>query len=289
MANGSIYSACWDFARLGLTGTGAVFTGGSVGTTVFTTGLYCHADPIPTDINGDPLGTIDGQTLNSFCIDFVGGGDNAAITNLSLSYNETTMAYTMASSGGVFAVAFTGDIGTELRKILGFASDLASAASYTSTLRPKYIIVPRVRGQSAVHAPYEPSGRVNYAESDDGTSYSTYPDTIPMYSEWTQPFETNIGPTDTDWTTYGSTVAGAPMRISDVGGMNKVSWSWEDFYKHIRSHIPFRLHNSGDTSGYFYKMLPAAANFDPARVTKDFDGYWSPQFKVILKTAWYYI
>lgn len=273
-----IYSACWDFARLGLSGTGATYTGSVTGVVAYTTGLYAHG---AVSLMGTPT-TIDGVALGNFAATW-----DAFLTGThTIVFSESTQTYTLANGGGAnFAVTWSGTLGTELRDIMGFEADLSGANTYTSTKRPKYVIVSVINGQSQVHADYEPSGRVESAEADDGTTYSTRPSTLPTYRDWIQPFEDAAGPLDAAWNS-SPIVGGAPVRISDLAAQTNVWWSWEQFYKHVRGELPFRLYSTSDTTGSIYKMRAEAAHFDPTRATADFDGHWHMPFKTTKRATW---
>jgi hypothetical protein len=272
----NLYSAGFDFARLGLTGTGAVFSGACVGTVAPTTGLYLQGGVITTGAV-----TIDGQALLSFKAYCEG-----IVTNCGFSFSPQSLTwYIYNITGTNFAIDWNsaGTLGAELMAIFGFTANCSGAASYTSTIRPKYIIKPVIPNQSNVHKAYEPSGRVNYVESDGGQAYSTYPAEIPTYEDWIQPFESDPGPTSSEWTADHS-VAGAPVHRLTVPATDGVWWTWEDFYKHVRAHMPIHCIDSvdaynSDTIGWIYKMRGEQAHWDPTRVSADFDGHWNMPFK----------
>ena len=271
-----LYSCAWDFAALNV-GTisgsnAAVFGGGLTGNLGFTSGLYMH---------GDVAGTADGVSILSFCADI-----EAAISGLTCTLSLSTLKYTL-SAAGTFSVTWTGTAGAVLRDILGFSGDLSAASSYTSTVRPKYLIVSRLAGQSEVHETYEPGGRIAYAESDNGQAYSTHPVELPTYRDWVQPFETQAGPTDGEWNASGS-VGGTAVRTADVGSATKVTWTWEAMTKHLRATYPFGLVDRATSTkgeGQLYKMRGEAAHFDPTRITADYDGHWSIPLRTRQLTA----
>ncbi|WP_196301261.1 hypothetical protein, partial [Streptococcus pneumoniae] len=69
---------------------------------------------------------------------------------------------------------------------------------------------------------------------------------------------------------------------ADVGSSTNVYWSWEDFYKYVRATLPFALIDTATSvagEGQLYKLRGELANFNPTRVTRDFDGHWSMPFK----------
>ena len=265
-----LYSCAWDFAALNV-GTisgsnAAVFGGGLTGSLGFASGVYVH---------GNAQGSADGVAINSF-IDAM----ETQISGLTVTFSMSTLKYTLSASG-TFSVTWTGVAGTTLRDILGFTGDLSAASSYTSDLRPQYLVVSRLAGQSEVHETYEPGGRIAYAESDNGQSYSTHPVELPTYRDWVQPFETLEGPTDSEWNSNGA-VGGTAVRTANVGSATKVTWTWEAMIKHLRATLPFALVDratSVDGEGDLYKMRGEAAHFDPTRITADYDGHWSIPFR----------
>ena len=274
-----LYSAAWDYARLNLGDmsagvNGATFAGGTLaGTVGWSTGVYMHSAV---------AGTCDGLTIASFraaIIAQVTGG------TLVMSWAPTTGLYTL-SHASTFTVTWNGLLGAQIRDALGFTATLSGTNTYTSTVRPDYLIISRVAGQSAVHETYKPSGRISYAEAEDGTSYSTRPGTVASRRDWTQNFETATGPTNAEWTTSAA-VGGAPMRRADAT-TTAVSWTWEDFYELVAAELPFALLDRAVTTkgeGAIYKMVGEAAHFDPQRITPDFDGHWAPAIKATVKTA----
>lgn len=271
-----LYSCAWDFAALGV-GTisgsnAAVFGGGLTGNLGFASGMYMH---------GNVTGTADGVNILAFisnCED--------AIPGLTMTFSLSTLKYTL-SAASTFSVTWTGIAGTVMRDILGFSGDLSTASSYTSDLRPKYLIVSRLAGQSEVHETYEPGGRIAYAESDNGQAYSTHPVELPTYRDWTQPFETLAGPTDLEWSGNGA-VGGTAVRTADVGSATKVTWTWEAMIKHLRATLPFSLVDRATSvkgEGDLYKLRGDSAHFDPTRITADYDGHWSIPLRTRKLTA----
>lgn len=271
-----LYTVAWDYARLNLGAVGganaAVFSGAVTGNVGWTSGVYMHSAV---------TGTCDGLTIASFRAAII-----AIATGLTIDWSPTTGLYTL-SNAGAFTVTWSGALGTQIRDALGFAgASTGSAISHTSTVRPDYMIISRLAGQSKVHATYEEPGQISSARSDDGTTYSTRPTTLATLTEWTQNYETATGPTNAEWTSSAA-VGGAPMRRSDAT-TTAVSWSWEDFYKAVRAELPFALLDRAVTTkgeGAIYKLDATVAHFDPTRITEDYDGHWAPRFTAIVKTA----
>lgn len=268
------YHAAFDFGRLGLGAVSganaAVFSGTVSGNAGFASGVYTHGYRRYDD------GAIGVESFPNAVEPLIAG--------LNVSYDWTTMRYTLSAAGN-FAVAWTGALGAEMAAILGFSANLSAASSYTSVRRPKYLIRAFHQGQSLVKAPYTPRGRMSYAESASGRPYSTGPLTRPKYSEWTQPMEEQSGPTDAEWTADKG-VAGAPVRISDVGSATLVTWSWEDFFAHCSSVLPFALLLDADSGvtplQYAWRMTNALESFAPDRPIQDWSALESFAFACVL-------
>lgn len=268
-----LYSAAWDFGRMGLGAVtagvnGATFGGATLsGTVGFTTGMYVHGN-----VQLNNVSSVDGVSLGAWC-DAV----KAQVTGtLVMAFDPLTCRY-LLSCASTFTVTWYGTLGAELRNILGFDADLSGATFYISTRRPKYAIISVIGGQSKDSGTYESPGKIEYAEADDGSAYSTSPDTIATYRDWSQPMESPTGPTDAAWTASPG-VGGAPVRIVDVGVATKVDWTWEHFYKQARATLPFILVNRATSTkgeGDLYKMRAETATWKPERVTPDFDGHWN--------------
>jgi hypothetical protein len=264
-----LYSAAWDFAALNLgtvSGSNAAVFGGSLtGNVGFTTGSHFHGDLTNT--------SLDGKTFTSFRLAIEG-----IVSGLTVSFSASSVRYTLSATSN-FTVTWSGAQGAAIAALLGFDStaNLTGAATYTSTQRPRYLIVSRLAGQSQVHELYEPAGRVAYAESDNGHAFSTHPVEMPLYRDWTQPFETLSGPTDAEYA-VSSSVGGTAVRKRDVGAATKVVWTWQDFFEHVRATFPFLLIDRATSvsgSGDAYKMRGEGAHFDPPRITADYDGHWA--------------
>jgi len=257
------YHAAFDFARLRLGAVSganaAVFTGAITGNGGYSTGVYTHGPRQYSDGTVSVLSLSDGEL---------------GISGLTLAYNFTTMRYTL-SAAGVFGVAWSGLLGLEMARILGFSSTtLSAASSYTSTQRPKYLIRALHPGQSSVREAYRPRGRMSYAESSSGRmSYSIGPLSRPTYAAWTQPLENQTGPTDAAWAAVPG-VAGAPVRRTDIGSALRVRWSWEEFFDHCSSVLPFSLLHDFDDATVdplqrAWKMTGEMESFAPDRPVQD--------------------
>lgn len=264
-----LYSAAWDFSALALgtvSGSNAAVFGGSLsGNVGFTTGSHFHGNLANV--------TLDGRTFTSFELAI-----ETIVSGLTVTFSPSTVRYTLSAVGN-FTVTWSGTQGAAIAALLGFDStaNLTGTNSYTSTQRPRYLIVSRLAGQSQVHDLYEPSGRVAYAESDNGHAFSTHPVEMPLYRDWSQPFETLNGPTDAEYAS-SSSVGGTAVRTRDVGSATKVTWTWQQFVEHCRATLPFLLIDRATSvkgEGDAYKLRGEGAHFDPTRITADYDGHWT--------------
>ena len=265
-----LYTAAMDFSVFGhgaiSASNGMVFGGTLSGNYGFTTETLFHGLTNALDV--------DGKTILS-----LGAQLQSAVSGLTITFSLSTVKYTLSAAGN-FTLNWQGNLGLELRDIFGFAANLSGASTYTSTQRPKYLIISRLAGQSQVHDLYEPAGRVAYAESDNGHAFSTHPEQMPLYRDWTQPFETLAGPTDAEYSS-SSSVGGTAVRKRDVGSATKVTWTWQHFFEHCRATQPFVLVDrttSVSGGGDVYKMRGEGAYFDPTRITADYDGHWTVPF-----------
>lgn len=270
------YHAAWDFGRLGLGpvsgANGAVFSGAVSGSAGADSGVYTHGYRTYTD------GSVTVASINDLV--------TYLVTGLTMTFDFPTMRYTIAA-GGVFGVAWSGLLGLAMAEILGFSASapLAGAATYTSTQRPKYLIRAVMPGQSEVEETYRPSGRASYKESASGRPYSILPYSRPTYSEWVQPMEKRLGPTDAEWLASPG-VAGAPVRIADAFGVFKVTWSWEHFFNHCSSVLPFALlDDAGEIAPTdrirVWRMTGDREAFHPARPSRDWSGVENIPFSCI--------
>ncbi len=106
----------------------------------------------------------------------------ASAVTYTVTFNESTLAYTIAA-GGTFSM----NSGTNalMWKILGFNQIAHSGAtSYTSDVRPYYLLDVAVGGKSQVSDDYEPGGISFDAEADDGTSYGLSRANSPVYEDF---------------------------------------------------------------------------------------------------------
>lgn len=109
--------------------------------------------------------------------------NSASAAGYTVTFNETTLAYTITKASTTFTI----DTGTNalMSRILGLTPTAHSAAiSFTSDIRPHYLIDVYVGGRSYVSDDYEPGGISYDAEADDGTSYGLSRKHAPVYEDF---------------------------------------------------------------------------------------------------------
>lgn len=107
----------------------------------------------------------------------------ASAAGYTVTFNESTLAYTITKASTTYTI----DTGTNalMSKILGLTPTAHSAAiSFTSDIRPHYLIDVYVGGRSYVSDDYEPGGISFDAEADDGTSYGLSRKHSPVYEDF---------------------------------------------------------------------------------------------------------
>jgi hypothetical protein len=224
-----------------------VVAGPASGTATVATGTYCNVSLSGvTSLSGTYTGF---AAAVQTALQVVSGG-------FSCTFSTTTHAFTIAHASN-FSLTWTGTGGTNLRRALGFTATLSGTNSYTSTVRPYYVIVPGITARSQVTDVYEPDDIVEEAVSEGGDAYGVAKDTSELWSDWVQPFETKE----------------AVMQRSATAA---VPWTWEHFFKHCRMTHPFLVHDAGTNTAHRLRADAAAFNNKVrTRVATDWDNYWS--------------
>lgn len=267
------YEFAWDFARAeSATGASVRITddGGTVEITPFATGTYAH-----TDLQS-VMGTgsyDDFATALKNALDTASSGAGV----YSVTWSGTT-GYTVAYSNGNFSLTFTTTSvaaqGTYMRKILGMSGNRSGAATYSSQVRPYYVLYPVVSGRSEVSDDYEPDDLVQEAVSDSGTAYDISVLTAPKHIDWMQ-----VGDQDVPSTAYTAFGGGTALhkRISPTA----TPWTYEHAFEHHRTGFDPILVVDGSES-LVCKMRGNKASFHPKRMgAADYD-LWSLGFGVRL-------
>jgi hypothetical protein len=204
-----------------------------------------------------PLTAIPGGTLSDVGFPYAVGALSQSwsamtLAGFNINYNDTTMQYTIANPGGAFSISWS----ETTRVAFGFTGSLSGASSYTSHVRPYYVIAPAIEARSGDSGPYEPDDIVKESVSDGGTAFLMSMDTIEIRRDWTQPFESH----EASQTNKATTA---------------VPWTWQDFFKHCRSlNLPFLVTDEN----LIYTLRAEGAVYGTAtrtRVAADWDSLWN--------------
>lgn len=254
---GYIYVAAWDTRE---TPMSVVATGIASGTVRLSVGPMSHSPAASSGWEGDGAMSF-GVELQARL--------NALVPGFTVSFNTSTLAYTIAHGTFPFAFTFNGDEGANLARALGFSGDRASALSHTSDVRPYYLIESYLDAWSKVSDVYEPDEDVvQEAVSDGGEVALVARDTIELWSDWTQAME----PEASVFTRH------APA---------STPWTWQEFFKHCRGGHRFKVYEdfaAGDSLGV-YTLRAEGATFGQrtrARVAAD----WRERWDITLLTRW---
>jgi hypothetical protein len=181
--------------------------------------------------------------------------DAAASSTFTVTWSSTTYLYTISRATN-FTLAFSSASDLRLRAALGFTGNKSGANSYTSDVRPYYIIVPQEAARSAsLPFVYEPDGIVEEAVSDGGTPYGVARMTDELLADWTHTFETKAS----TYTRYAASSA---------------PWTWQDFFRHCRGQRPFAVYESALYNAV-YKLRADGASFVPQPAEADYDAWWT--------------
>lgn len=195
----------------------------------------------------------------------------------TVTYNGTT-GYTVAYDAGNFSLTFstvtTAAEGVLLRQILGFSGDVSGAASYSSDVRPYFVIIPTIEGRSSMSDEIEPDDIVQEAVADDGTAYGVARDTVEVWSTWQQTAETNSAP---------STFSSEGTPVFQRSATSAVPWTYQHAWRHAREgDQPFLVLDTGTSESAVHAFRADGAAFKPVRFAAPDYPLWSLDFKTRL-------
>lgn len=247
------YLAGFDTAEIGAFSVAVAVSApvGTSGTATITAGRYAHASLSAT------YGSLAYSAFRSQLQTQLNTA--AAGNNFVVSYDTATAAYTIGGDYD-FTLTWTGTGGTNLKRALGFTADLSGADSYTSTVRPYYVINAAIAARSQFSDVYEPDDIVVEAVADGGSPYAVSKDTEELWSDWLQ---------------YGESKA-ATLSASATAS---VPWTWQHFFKHLRGQHAFGTYDG--TTVNVYKLRDKGASFNAqvrSRVVADYDDLWQIRF-----------
>jgi hypothetical protein len=194
-------------------------------------------------------------TYTAFAAAVKAAADTAGGGPYTVTWSSSTYAFTI-SRAGVFTLAFSSAADLRLRAALGFAANLSGANTYTSTVRPYYVIVPATDARTLVSDVFEPEDMVDDAEADDGTPYGVSPNTTTnLRADWVHGLES-----------YEATFSRAAAAA--------VPWTWQHMIQHCRAQHPFGVYETG-LSSTLHRFTKAGASFRPERNATDDNTYWN--------------
>lgn len=243
------YHAGIDTVKLG--GLSVVVGGVASGTATVASGTYCHIS----------ISSVTGGTTYRALYYGVDTALAVVDAGFSCSFDATTLAYTISHASN-FTLTWTGTGGENLRKALGFSADLSGSNSYTSDVRPFYVIEAEIDGRSQYTDVYEPDDIAEDAVSDGGDAFGVSKDTTELWCDWLQSMETK------EATLSRSATSAVP-------------WTWEHFFKHCRNDQPFLVTGDSDSTGIVYKLRGDFASFGlniRRPHTADYAELWDLQF-----------
>lgn len=245
---GYIYVAAWDTRE---TPMSVVVGGAATGTATLSEGPMSHSPAASSGWEGDGA--------MSFAVELEARLD-ALASGFTVALNTATLLYTVSHASN-FSLTFNGEAGLALRRALGFSANKSGSNSYTSDVRPYYLIESYLDAWSKVSDVYEPDeDSVQEAVSDGGEVALVARDTIELWSDWTQAME----PEASVFTRH------APA---------STPWTWQEFFKHCRGGHRFKVYEdlaAGDSLGV-YTLRAEGATFGQrtrARVAADWRERW---------------
>lgn len=242
MAFPNLYHDC-VFSTQGTDESMTCTVAGSAAT--ITAGLYSHQ---PWTWSG----ITDWATVSAFQATVKTVFDAATASTFTVAFNTTTGLYTISRATN-FTLSFSSASDLRLRAALGFTGNKSGANSYTSDVRPYYLIVPVVEALTDTTDEYEPDDIAEESVADDGEAFTIARTTSDTYWDWTHAVETKAACFTRE------AAAAAP-------------WTWQHFFAHARKGLPFVR---GPSTGYVHRLRAEGMSFRPSRMTADYDGQWT--------------
>ncbi len=230
-------------------GTFAVVVGGTVGSGTATVAGTLALLQIPA---------ANGGTLYSKIETVLAAALEAAVPAgaWNVQWSPTTYLFTI-SCDIAFTLTWTGDAGTNLRRMLGFASAATTLGlSAVGTIRPYYLIVSEIAGRSDFSDVYEPAEIATEAVSDGGDAFSTSNDTDELWCDWVQQVEPKAA-------------------VLSRSATSAIPWTWQHAWKHARADVPFIYIDIPTVAQVVYKLRAEGASFRPDPVEADVDTLWN--------------
>jgi hypothetical protein len=202
-------------------------------TASITTGRYAHLDFTAVDPK-DRRGVTINTGFDDFATALQTAMDAATAQTVTVSWSATNGQYTIACTGAVFTLTFTGAPGATMRRIIGMHADRTGATSYVSSMRPWYFVRAAIDGRTAYDQATVKDDQIRASMSADGTLYTLAPTRLITAARWEHHFEAK---------------ARVHSRFADADTLNGgVSWTYEDFLNFAaRYSVPCAIRDSVET------------------------------------------
>lgn len=267
------YEWAWDVSVIGPLTIGGLDDDGGSHTVTITSGTYAHtALTGALDVEGNAVARYAGYTSFAAALASAMNSASSGSGTYTVTYSGAT-GYTISYSGGAFDINF-GIGGGLMKAVLGFVDDRDSASSYSSDVRPHFLIIPAIEARSQMSDEYEPDGIVAEAEADDGTPFGVARESVAVWSDWTQAAETETAPSS-------PFAEGTPVFRRHA--TPAVPWTYQDAWRHARDgDHPFLAVDSGTGESAVHQFRAEGASFRPVRFAGEDQPYWSVPFRTRL-------
>lgn len=219
-------------------------------------GRYCLRDLSSVTYNSKlASGTVDLE-VHAFITDLVAKMDAQTANTVTGSFNTSTLAHTIACTGGTFSFTFSGGAGDVMRRILGFTGNKSGQTTYTSDMRPWFV------WRAAI------DGRTNYQQP------AMVDDQLSQRFAGSQGYA--IGPTrpvrEARWEHHHEAKEDVHRKFADADTLaSGASWTFEDWAETAALYGgPIIAESSTETQVGWATHGFGRASFDRSR--KDYDG-----------------
>jgi len=227
--------AGWDFARYETAPAFTIDDDGAAHLITFSTGTYCHIDLQSVLGTGayDDFATALQTAINAV----VDGSNTYAVTFVT----SPTPGYLIEADTVNFSLAFSGDAGTNMRRILGLSGNQSGASEYSSDVTAYYYLALARDGYSDFSRPFETAGQTKRVVSSNASAYSVGPQTYEERLKLKMRFN-------------------ALASVFEDQAVTAAPWTYEALRKHVRCHQPV-----------VFRTTTPAANLVCKFVTGEFD------------------
>lgn len=236
-------------------------TGGNTTVTI-NAGTFAHKDL--TSISGS-------STYKDFATGAgtTSGLEDALDANTTLNGDYTvvwqpeTLNYAISSSVAFVIEEATNELAENILGLSGalpLSSSTAGASEViTGSHMPYFLLTGAMGAKSQVSDDFEPNGRIETIETNDGSVRSVAPSDLAVYQDFTIPFET-----------YETT-----FKRQRING----KWTFQDLFENCRAEQPFLVEDDLENTVHSFRSEGAAWTEDTReRVTEDDNSQWSVIF-----------